>query len=439
MPLNPLTVSSIISSSCSLILAVIALARILVKYGHSESFSFLAIVRSKWFLLFGALERRAVGLSIVLLTCSILNLIVSSRIGNSECNSDTTDSSVLPILLSLESVAIPTCHLVFVLPSILESLSTSSSPYDSRLQSDMHTENHSVLALLQFVAKVFVFAGAVVIFWLPVYILYANDSSAFGTCFVESGSMVWYMGSKTAIAASAVVLCLITLLVSGMTATLAYSFLPRIRARKRGYRTVMYIYVIVGTLCTALTLPELLHRALGQQSTASEAVPAVLRYLTMSSLPLHSLLLCCATILAYIFVQSKELDYDVAAADPRDIITDKFDQGHFSLSFYASPRYEDKYLSAMNFGRERAPSILEFMETPLSVASTTASSQPTYEKTETESTLGKQFHHVPGYNQMNVIPRDFSPTLGPKPHYSPLIPQPVTATLPENPHRFNFI
>ncbi|KAK9234471.1 hypothetical protein V1525DRAFT_383328 [Lipomyces kononenkoae] len=427
MPLNPLTIASIIACACLLVLALTATARILVKHVHSQSFSFVAFGRSKIFLLFGALERRALGISFVLLTCSILNLVVSSRVGNSECNSETADSSVFPILLCLESVAIPICHLVFVLPAILESLRTSPSPYDSNIQSLMHTDNHLVLEILKFVAKVFVFAGAVVVFWLPVYILYTNDSSAFGTCFAQSGSMVWYMGSKTAIAASAVTLCLITLLISGMTATFAYSFLPKVRARKRGFRIVMYIYVLVGTLSTALTVPELLYRALGQQSAASEVVPAVFKYLTMASLPVHSLLLCCATVFAYIFVQSKELDYGTPAAGPHDIIIEKYDQGHFSLSFYASPRYEDKYLSVMNPGRG-----LERTNTPLSVVST-ASSQPKYEQTEAESMLDNQFLRVPRYDQMDVMQRN------PEPHYSPLSRQPLTATLPENPHRFNFI
>ncbi|KAK9494999.1 hypothetical protein V1508DRAFT_265284 [Lipomyces doorenjongii] len=435
--MDPLTISSVIACACSVILALTAVARILVKYVYSESVSLLAFVRSKWFLLFGAFERRAIGISVVLLTCSILNLIVSSQIGNSECDSEMNGSSVLPILLCLESVAIPISHLIFVLPSIFESLRTSPSQYDSNLQSAMHSDNHLILSVVKFAAKVFVFAGTVILFWLPVYILYANDSSAFGACFVQSGSMLWYMGSKTAIAGSAVAICLITLLVSGMTAVFAYSIVRRVSARKMGYRIVAYLYLVVSTLCTALTLPELLYRACREQSEVSVVVPDLLKYLTIASLPAHALLLCFVTFCAYIFVQSKDLDYRIPAADSRDIFDEKLDQGHFSLSFYASPRYEDKYLSVINPRVAHNPSILESMKIPLTVTST-ASSQQKYEQTETESMHDNQLLQVPGYNHMNALRRDFTAPFGPKAYYAPT-PRTDTAVLPENPHRFNFL
>ncbi|KAK9361050.1 hypothetical protein V1504DRAFT_102816 [Lipomyces starkeyi] len=435
--MDPLTISSVIACTCSVILAFIAVARILVKYAYSESVSLLAFVRSKWFLLFGAFERRAIGISFVLLTCSILNLIVSSRVGNSECNSEMNGSSVLPILLCFESVAIPICHLFFVLPSIVESMQTSPSQYDSKLQSDMLSDNHFILAILKFAAKAFVFAGTVILFWLPVYILFANDSSAFGTCFAQSGSMLWYMGSKTAIAGSAVAICLIALLVSGMTAVFAYSIVRRVSARKMGYRAVAYLYLVAGTLSTALTLPELLYRACREQSEASEVVPDLLKYLTIASLPLHALLLCFVTLFAYIFVQSKDLDYCIPAADPRNIFDEKLDQGHFSLSFYASPRYEDKYLSVINPGVVHNPSVLESMKISLT-ATSTASSQQKYEQAETESMHDNRFLQVPEYNQMNALRRDFTAPFGPKAYCAPT-PQTDTAVLPEHPHRFNFL
>ncbi|KAK9374770.1 uncharacterized protein V1513DRAFT_445111 [Lipomyces chichibuensis] len=433
--MNPLTISSVIACVCSVILAFTAVARILVKYVYSDSVSLLSFVRSKWFLLFGAFERRAIGISVVLLICSILNLIVSSRVGSSECNSEMNGSSVLPILLCLESVAIPICHLIFVLPSIVESLRTSPSQYhDSKLQSDMHSDNRLILAILKFAAKFFVFAGTVIVFWLPVYILYANDSSAFGTCFAQSGSMLWYMGSKTASAGSSVAICLIALLVSGMTAVFAYSILRRVSARNRGYRVVAYLYLVVGTLCTALTLPELLYRAQREQSDASEVVPNLFKYLTIASLPLHALLLCFVTVFAYIFVHSKDLDYRVPAADPRDIIDEKFGEAHFSLSFYASPRYEDKYLSVINPGVVNSPSMLG---NPLT-ATSTASSQQKYEQAETESMHANQFPQMPGYNQMKALRRDFTAPFGPKAYYTPT-PHTDTAVLPQDPHMFNFL
>ncbi|KAJ8103158.1 hypothetical protein POJ06DRAFT_64367 [Lipomyces tetrasporus] len=433
--MNALTISSIIACIGSVLLAVFAVARVLVKHVFSGSVPLLVFGRSNWVFCFGAIERRVLGLSFALFLCSILNFIVSSRVGNSECDSEMARSSVLPILLCLESVAIPMCHLIFVLPSIVESMRTPALRFDSKL-SDMHSDNRLILSILKFAAKVIVFAGSVILFWLPVYLLYTNDSSAVGTCFAQSGSMLWYMGSKTAIAGSAVAICLIALLVSGMMAVLAYSMLRRTRSRKMGYRLVAYLYVIVATVCTALTLPELVYHARREQYSASDEIPDLLKYLTIASLPAHALLLCLVTILAYLFMPSKELDYGVFAAD--NIVDEIPDQGHFSLSFYASPRYEDKYLSVMNPGALQDPRVPESMKIALT-ATSTASSLQMYEQAETESMHDSHSLQVQGFDRTHIMPRDIMSPFRPIPYYAPA-PQTDTPVLPEkNLHRFNFL
>ncbi|KAK9325620.1 hypothetical protein V1517DRAFT_350422 [Lipomyces orientalis] len=433
--MNALSISSIISCTSSVLLAVIAVARVLVKHVFSGSASLLIFGRSNWVICLGAIERRVLGLSFVLCLCSILNLTVSSRVGNSECDSEMARSSVLPILMCLESVVIPMCHLIFVLPSIVESMRTPALQFDSKL-SDLHSDNLLILSILKFAAKVIVFAGSVILFWLPVYLLYTNDSSAVGTCFAQSGSMLWYMGSKTAIAGSTVAICLIALLASGMTAMLAYSMLRRTRSRNKGYRLVAYLYVIVGTVCTALTLPELIYRARREQYSSADEVPDLLKYLAIASLPAHALLLCLVTLLAYLFMPSKELDYGVVAAD--NIVDAKPDQGHFSLSFYASPRYEDKYLSVMNPGALQDRIVPEGMKIPLT-ATSTASSLQMYEQAETESMHDSHSLQVQGFDRMNIMPRDITSRFRSMPYYAPA-PQTDMPVLPEkNPHRFNFL
>ncbi|KAK9465901.1 hypothetical protein V1512DRAFT_264987 [Lipomyces arxii] len=333
------------SIGLSALLTALVIGRVVVHYVWSEEMEVMPFLRSRWFMLFGVFERRVIGLSIVLGLCSILNTVVSSRKSQSECETMSSGASVFPILLWLEAVALPMVHLMFIIPSIWDSIRDVAATRYNQSMLETREENHVPLQILKFVSKVVVLAAAIVVFWLPVYLLYTNDSRVYGICLRDSGALFWYMGTKTAIAASAVSIALLVLLVIGIAGLIIYAAVKRLHARMLSFRLVAFMYAVVGLICTAITLPELLYRSFNDSIDASHKIPEAMKYLSIVSLPLHAFLLCCITLFAFLFVRPQDLEYGMKLDYSGNEFEDKHPCDHISLTFKASPRYEDKYLS----------------------------------------------------------------------------------------------
>ncbi|KAK9481174.1 hypothetical protein V1514DRAFT_652 [Lipomyces japonicus] len=364
--MNLLSVASIIALVCSLFLPILVVGRFFAHYfSGSHNPSFKSFCNSKGPILFGAFERRVLGLSFAQCLCAILNLIVSSALGQVECNDEMYGTSVLPILLWLETVGLPVCHLVFFVPSIVESFHHATQSRFVGSASHHHDDDPdhvNIKQLLLFAAKLLLFLGITAVAWLPVFILYINDSTVSTSCFSPSNSLIWYMESSIAIAGSTVMCLLIALLILSSFGSYGYIRMHRLSNRNAGYIFAAYAFIAVAVIFTALCLPELLYRAVNLNNDTRLPVPTSFKLVTIIALPLHCFLLCIVTGLAFMFIAPSELAFNVRITDANNDIDAR--QGRFSLSFYASPRYEDRYASGVmgqaskHYHHESAESII---------------------------------------------------------------------------------
>ncbi|KAK7207138.1 hypothetical protein BZA70DRAFT_5174 [Myxozyma melibiosi] len=373
--LNTLTITAIVSLVCSIAISASILVRFAVKYScgafNHSSTSFSSFLCSNWLRAFGAFERRAFAFGVLLSLCSILQLVLSITASKSDCTAG--GGNTYPILLWLSTVATPVAHLVFVLPSIFECTRAVNETGFSTGLSEASSRRVAV-KVLRFLLTFLAFGGFSVALWLPVYVIYMNDASINSTCFWREDSILYYMGKSTSIAACVVLGLLALGIVCGSMAAYIHSAVYKVSSQKAGYRLASYGYLACGLLSIAFMFPETVYRVI--YADGDQSVPFSLRLLSMLSNLLHSALLFIVTILSLSLIPSSDLDYGEHPLDTREIsahFSDDDDddekshkyslsssshkQPHFSLTFHAAPRYEDKYLSGipqfMRFGSRR--------------------------------------------------------------------------------------
>ncbi|KAK9451282.1 uncharacterized protein V1518DRAFT_408142 [Limtongia smithiae] len=366
--MNPLTVCAVIA----LILSTLLLISIPLRCIHAR------IVRPRSHApRFSALERRVTALATACLLASVLDLVIASPVGARGCSTESTtteNEEVLPLLRWLVVVALPLLHIVFILPSLFTTARTSSSSSSSAATvHDAQERRHTIsLRVLGFVvAELLSFAAGAMACWLPFYFVYTGDYTLVGTCFASGHvwSVDWYMDRRVATACSVILVILLLTLFIGLCVAVIYEYLTGSSAqKKKGFRGACYAYLAIALVATTCNLPEPLYRSVNIPAHPSSAItsiviPSAYRYLSIVALPLHAGLLLIVTLTTFILVEPRALalhacpfspgvmreDSDADATDTDDNDDDDENTLHapISLSFYAAPRYEDKYLSIL--------------------------------------------------------------------------------------------
>ncbi|KAK9463102.1 uncharacterized protein V1516DRAFT_684479 [Lipomyces oligophaga] len=393
--INSLSIASIIGIVLSVILIITVFARFTAHSSSDTDRHYDRLAKFRYYLI-GQFERRALGLAFLCVLSNVLNLIIAVRGSENECEVQLNGTSVFPSLSWLAFIMVPVSYVHFIIPSIVACTSAQAATgrkTEKELDLPFHRqdlpENYPEIniqhktarARLVFILRLLAYASTLVVFWLPVYLIYTNDWTAYSSCFTKSGSAMFYMGSATAIAGSVLLLGLLGAIACGFMYAVGHaSVVANARDVFRGYRGASCAYLGAGFIYVGLVTPEILYRATLGANAQQITVPRALQSLTVVAMPIHVFLLCVITFSVFIFVQSEKLNF-CADDDNKlwymdtthdstsgSVLNDRADEHqdkiqstsspsspekksklpYFSMTFHASPRYEDKYVSGVS-------------------------------------------------------------------------------------------